>query len=362
MSGPPPASPFAGVRMVFVGNLNAYSRSRARLNAFRELGLEVTEVANVPVGDPRTGIERPGLARRIAGRLGIVLDWQRAGANVLRAIACERPQIVWIEKGAMLAPNVLDRFRTASPRPVLAWFSEDDMFARHNQTRRFRAGLDRYDVVFTTKSYNCAPEELPALGARRVVFVHQAFDPAQHHPVELTADDRAAFGADIGFIGSYEHARARSMHALAEAGMRVRIWGNLWDRSPFSHPNLQVERRPLVNLPPHDLAYSRGIAATRINLCFLRKMNRDQHTSRTFEIPAVGGFMLGERTAEHLALFKEGVEAEFFGSDEELVEKARHYLAHEAERRRIAARGHARCVANYGSTAQAERMLSAAFA
>ena len=70
--------------------------------------------------------------------------------------------------------------------------------------------------------------------------------------------------------------------------------------------------------------------------------NRDRHTSRTFEIPACGGFQLSERTDEVLSFFDEGEEIECFASIDELKDKATYYLKHEAQRRRIAAGGLAR--------------------
>ena len=54
--------------------------------------------------------------------------------------------------------------------------------------------------------------------------------------------------------------------------------------------------------------------------------------------------MLAERTPEHCALLEESVEAEFFDSLDELAAKCAYYLAHEKERRRIAAAGFRRLV------------------
>jgi spore maturation protein CgeB len=66
--------------------------------------------------------------------------------------------------------------------------------------------------------------------------------------------------------------------------------------------------------------------------------------------------MLAERTDEHRRLFREGIEAEFFEGFGELVEKCRYYLDHDAERVRIAERGHRRCI--FGGYSYEGRLLT----
>jgi spore maturation protein CgeB len=56
------------------------------------------------------------------------------------------------------------------------------------------------------------------------------------------------------------------------------------------------------------------------------------------------GFMLAERTPAHQALFKEGVEAEFFASVGECADKARFYMEDDVARNRIARAGYHRCL------------------
>ena len=54
--------------------------------------------------------------------------------------------------------------------------------------------------------------------------------------------------------------------------------------------------------------------------------------------------MLAERTDEHLQLFKECEEAEFFNSREELLRKVQYYLDHDEKRINISAAGRQKCL------------------
>ena len=96
--------------------------------------------------------------------------------------------------------------------------------------------------------------------------------------------------------------------------------------------------------PASNSEYPRILASTKIALCFLNRESRNTSTGRSFEIPAIGAFMLGERTDEHRSFFEEGKEAEFFDSPEEMIEKTVFYLEHEEARKTVASAGHRRAV------------------
>lgn len=90
--------------------------------------------------------------------------------------------------------------------------------------------------------------------------------------------------------------------------------------------------------------YVKALQSFKISLCFLRKMNFDQQTTRSVEIPACGGFLMAERTNEHLSLFEENKEAVYFSSNKELLEKCKFYLKNDPERKQIIENGHKRCI------------------
>ena len=112
------------------------------------------------------------------------------------------------------------------------------------------------------------------------------------------------------------------------------------------HPELSgvIRRGEDASGEIYEERYASEVGRARVALGFVREICADQHTTRTFEIPAIGGFMLAHRTDEHLELFVEGKEAEFFASDEEYLEKMRYYLANEPARARVALAGHVRCM------------------
>jgi spore maturation protein CgeB len=323
-------------RILFVGDLAPHCRTYQRFRALKDLGYQVEGVPSSPV-DRVPGISPEKFWWKVFFKLRLPLDETNANRRMVELSERLQPHLVFVERGLTIRAAALRRVRRVCANAVvLVSYSEDDMFASHNQSVYYRGSLPLYDVVFTTKSYNRRPEELPALGARRVLFVDKAYDRYAHRPLDLSPQDLEQYSADIAFIGTFEENRAQKLLLLAANGFDVRVWGNGWRHWAGKHPQLRIENRPL-----YDDDYVKALRASKINLCFLRKANRDLQTDRTMELPACGAFMLAERTDEHRRLFQEGREAAYFDIDDdnELIEKVRYYLTNSEERRAVAAAG-----------------------
>lgn len=317
--------------ILYVGTLNPGGTCLHRLRTLEKLGHRVTPLDTVP---GRVAERRSTFAWRVRNRLVGAIDESRANERLRDLPASVAPDVVWMDKPLTIEGGTVAAMRERWPAAFFLTYSGDDMFNPRNQSRQWWSTLPMWDLHVTTKSFNVP--ELARAGARAVFHVEKGFSPEVHHPHPIGPATVAELGGDVGFIGWPEGERERSMRFLARHGVPVRVWGP-WPRWK-SAAGFRVEGRPLW-----DADYARSIGATRINLGFLRKANRDRHTTRSVEIPACGGFLLAERTDEHRALFREDVEAVFFESDEELLEKTRFYLAHEPERARIAEAGWRRC-------------------
>jgi hypothetical protein len=326
--------------ILYIGTRSSTALQRA--HALSELG---HALVHVPSNIPRLRrlpyrLDPVYQLYRVASRIRPSPDFYATNRRAVWAARRHPFDVVWVDKTLSLDPRTLDRIRERLPAARFVAYSGDDMRNPAHQSPRYLRAIDRYDLHVTTKSYNVP--ELRQMGARDVLFVDNAIDPATHRPIALSPEEEARLAAGVGFVGAYEEDRAESVYRLAAAGVPVTVRGPDWHRFKKSHPLLEI-----VDTQVSDAEYPRVLCATKINLGFLRKANRDLQTNRSVEIPGCRAFMLAERTSEHQRMFEEGKEAEFFGSFDELLAKCRYYLAYDLERREIAAAGHRRAQADY---------------
>lgn len=321
--------------IIYVGPLNTGGTCAHRLMAMKDLGLRVFPVD--------TYIHRRNsffiwFIDKVLKRLGHHLDLIQAGKAIVELTQQNKPSVLWMDKSLTVSPSVLRWVKKHSPSTKIVAYSPDDMLNPNNQSSNYLQSIPIYDFHVTTKSYNYA--ELMELGAREVIFVDNAFAPHVHAPPAVPATLKKLQKNGVAFIGSFELERALVLENISKKGIPLTIWGN-WPkrwRQRLAKVGAVVHSRELI-----EQEYSYAIASFLINLNFLRKVNRDLQTTRSIEIPASGGFMLAERTKEHQGLFMEGIEAEYFSTETELLEKIDFYLKHPERAVNIGRQARLRC-------------------
>lgn len=326
-------------RILYVGTANEGSTSLHRANALRRLGHEVVHV------DPYTSLgrwNRP-YVRSLNYRSGYLLSsyvtrsWLRSRLLELNTSF----DIAWIDGGELLSRTALTLIREHAEKLVL--FNHDDPSGSRDlaKFRTLRRSIPAYDLCAVVRPFNLP--EFFRLGAKDVVQVWRGYDEVAHLPDDTgKVPDR--FKSDIAFIGLRQPSEDRDhvLLALIEAGLTPAIWGDNWQRSPL-WPRLKSYWRGSY-LSGKD--YVHAIQGAKMCLGLLAKANRDEHTTRSMEIPYAGGLLCAERTAEHQLLYKEDEEAVFWSTSQECVSQCKRLLADDELRRRIREAGRKRVVAN----------------
>jgi spore maturation protein CgeB len=184
--------------------------------------------------------------------------------------------------------------------------------------------LSAYDLVFSPRRANIP--DLEALKGPQVHYLPFAFSPDVHHPV---ASDSPQSG-NVVFIGGADPDRVRLMTVIHQAGLPLDLWGGYWSRqpalAPLAHGHAGPEDFPAL------------VTNAAVNLCLVRRANRDGHSMRTFELAAIGGCMAVEDTREHRELFGPDDQlVRYFASDADLVALLTRLLGSPQDRHRLAA-------------------------
>jgi spore maturation protein CgeB len=260
--------------------------------------------------------------------------------ELVARVLSDRPDVLLLYRPTHVLSSTLRAIRARTPSMLVVSYNNDDPFsplASPHLWRHYLKGLPSVDVAIAYREKNLG--ELTAAGAPRVHLLRSYYLPHVHHPVDLDESAEKEFGADVSFVGHYEpDGRLPYLAAVAEAFPRFRLFGPDWDRAP-DHPALR-RVLPIRSLSLAD--YVKAIQCSKISLVFFSGLNNDSYTRRVFEIPAVGTFMLCQRTADMEGLFAPGIDADYFSSPTELLDKVRYYLDHSDVRDRIAAAGAAR--------------------
>ena len=275
------------------------------------------------------------------------------------------------------------------PGPRLGWSELEGMWRRgHRPLLRLYETLARrmeaYDVFVNFNGINLHPEFVRQLPGFRV---YGCFDDPE------SSDDLSrpvANAYDLCMVGNIAEVATYRSWGVREA----RFWP-LGFREEDRDPSLTRERIltgerdvPVAILCerqspwrrerldryaaafPTGTYYGDGWPAgflpeqRRVELYGRTKIGPNFHNStgpvnfRTFVLPANGVLLLGDNKRDLGAIYEDGREAVGFDTVDEAIELTHYYMAHEDERRAIAAAGWARALQDYGEAAVFRKMIA----
>lgn len=328
------------LRILFIGENWYGSNARSCAESLRRLGCDVLDI------DGQTFFPKVTmLTSRIAARLLSFRLAEEFNRAILRAADMFHPEIFIAFKGNNISARTL---RSLSSRgiPLYNYFPDTSAFTHGGS---LPLSLPEYDCVFYTKPF-WFKDVTKAIKLKAGYFLPHGYDKELHRPIQLLPKDIEEYGCDVSLIAYHTWHKEEVLKGLIKLrpDLDLRIWGEGWTKRCKS----SELRRCIAGYPLFGESYVRGVLASRINLAIMSGQvtgasSGDLTTSRTYLIPASGGFMVHERNSEVLDLYREGVEIACFGSSEELAEQIDYYLGHSAEREEVARAGHARCVPAY---------------
>jgi len=222
----------------------------------------------------------------------------------------------------LIKPNSILPFLFSGLKTNIFCIPVDNMVKKHNSSRLFKSILKYCKIIFINNGYYNTKSFYTNKNNSKVIFWNRSFSKFHHIPSK-----KIDYKYEVLFIGSYENIRFEYLNFIAKNNIQVSIFGNGWENINAHDDNLIIYNKAVLKSE-----YVNAIQSAKINISFLRKIQDDQQTMRTYEIPACGGFMLTERTANHKEIFREGKECEYFESKSELLKKINLYLNNDNDR------------------------------
>lgn len=191
------------------------------------------------------------------------------------------------------------------------------------------------------------------LGANPI-YCQEAANPNIYKPYNLPKE------FDVTFVGQKYGDRPQYIRALLDSDIDAYAWGQGWNEIPLPLPHWRRLARTVKHIllgikssaevplshcgnPLTDAEYIQMYSRSKISLGFttvadLPKSGEQpikQVRLRDFEAPMSGAFYMVEYFEELTEFFEPDKEVVYFHNSDELIDKARYYLAHDNEREQI---------------------------
>lgn len=265
-------------------------------------------------------------------------DYRLRNKRLLQVARDLRPDVLLLSGGnEQIYPATLAQIKAETGATLVYLMGVSPVVFSHANER---AAAPLYDLALVNDFYHGV--QLQELGAPRVITQpYVAIEPDFHRPVDLTADEQAAYGCEVGFVGTLTppHLYGRRVQMLAAlADYDLGIWS--------------------IHAVPDELRrFHRGAAlgADMLRILSGAQIALNVHgdfmlyggNMRLFELAAIGAFQIADDLPGVREWFTPGENIVTFTDEADLREKVAHYLAHPAERVEIAAAARAHVVEHH---------------
>lgn len=279
--------------------------------------------------------------------------------QIIKDIEKKHFDLVWVDGGVLCEPDLIIKLKNKFGFVIN--YNNDDPFplkeyGDYGKWRLYRESIPYYDLLAVVRKQNI--KEVKEYGCKNVIHVFRSADEILHKPVVLNSDEVERWKSEVCFVGTWMPKRDSFIIRLLKRKLPLSIWGDRWHKSAewnFIKPHW---KGPGV----FNSDYSKIIQSSKICLGLLSIGNRDDHTQRSVEIPAIGGLFCAKRSAEHLQMYTEGREAVFWDTADECADVCFDLLKSPDLRIEIARRGHERCLSNnYFNEPTMKHILDQAF-
>jgi len=230
------------------------------------------------------------------------------------------------------------------------------------------------DVVELAKAYDLfltmadgLVEQFRSLGARDTQWLPEAMEPSLYCYDQITDVDRSLFTCDVTLIGKLESdnpaylERWKLVKRVVDEGLDIKWWGPRIRRRIGTFVLgllLSKVSRVYGGRFVWNETYAKAVHLAKIFIA------RDAYPSirlslsdRTFAALGLGAFYLTFPTNGIETLFRPGEEIVTFNTPDQMIERIRYYLDHEAERTAIAAAAQQKVLAHHTYQQRFEQMF-----
>ena len=321
------------LKILIAGYYSAFWHEGAWVKALRELGHEVIEF-------PFKDYFSDDLLGRLQNRLLVGPAVVKVNRDLIRCVENTCPDIVVCYRALPLTATSIKRLGLGKASPMMICYNNDNAFGELTGKaywRLYKDAIPYYDLHLAYRDSDvkhlCSGINSYVLHPHNMPWLHRV----------LPKNELIGWESDICFLGHFEPDRRKIEldTLMKKVSANYRLHGSFWDKHSSG---MAWNGMDTTELQGED--YVRALNATKIALVFFSTWNADTFTRRVFEIPACGTMMLSQRTETMQSLYVEDKEAVYFSNVDELVDKARFYLAHDDARRRIAEAGRLRCISS----------------